>query len=435
MSFSRNGTDSPCILIINVHSTQNAGDAALLEMNLRQLRIGWKHPRFLICANYPEEEWLHQIPDAKVISSAFAVVGANQGFPVTRQIFRLIVGVFKAILAKLGLYKINNPSPGQKWEFLINAFQQADLVAAVSGNQFLSNGKYGWPFPLVAFPVWLSHFLGKPFYVMPQSIGPFKRNWERWIFKELYSRARQVNLRDQVSMDLAHTLGLPFEKVHFEPDPAFAFEAASRVEAEEILRKYGFCSNQPVIGLTIIPPLSRVLDQDIMSRYYRDLAIVLDEFTGEFGIQVLLFGQVTGPTTIEDDRIAGRNLLQLTSKGRVTMVDEVLSPAQLKACYGCMNLMIASRLHSAIFAMGAGVPTLVIGYFTKSRGLMRAMGLEEWMIEWGREDANAMRDKLKRAWLHREELASSITPKVESYIPEVLSLGTRIREDYQHGEA
>ena len=422
----------PQILIVNVHSTLNAGDSALLLMNMQQLKLGFKNPAFIVSANYPDEPFFHLIPAVEIIPSAFTLAGAQSGAPVPTQILRLFAAGIRAILFR---WLPGREPPGLKergWRPFFSAYRKADLVVAVSGNQLLSMGRYGWPFPLTAFPIWLAHLFNKPLYVMPQSIGPFTRRWEKIIVKFLYSHARRVFLRDEVSLDLARQIGLPANRVSFAPDPAFALEGASQPEGLEILRRYGFEPGQPAVGMTVIAPLSRALKPGLVEQYYHDLAEALDHFTARTSAHIYLFNQVTGPTPREDDRLAGRQLLALLPKTakNVKMVDETLSPAQLKACYAWMDLMLASRLHSGIFAMGAGVPTVLIGYFTKSRGLMQSMGLEDWVLELGNANAAQILDKLNRAWDQRDSLAALVNQKVGVISASILDLGLQIGKDF-----
>lgn len=422
----------PCILVVNFHSTCNAGDLALLKMNIRQMRKEFENASFLVSANHPKEPGLSQLEGCQIVPSAYAIIGAGQGIPVYQQIFRLLIGIIQTIFFRFFDRGMAASVGDPGWKGLIGAIRQADLVIGVSGNYFLSMGRYGWPFPITCFSVWAALLFKKPFYAMPQSIGPFRRGWEKFVIRRLYGRARRVYLRDQISLDMAKELGFPTSRTHFSPDPAFALPAASSADAQQILMKYGYTPDQPAVGVTAIAPLTRAITMDAINRYYQALATVLRRLTEQHGVRIYFFNQVVGPTPREDDRTAVNKLKELLPKdqNQFAFVDEVLSPEQLKACYGCMDLMIASRLHSGIFAMGAGVATLPIGYFTKSRGLMQSMGLAEWLVELEKSDAEEMWRKVNAAWIQREKLAASVQDKSRQFSDEVMNLGAEIRRDY-----
>jgi len=65
----------------------------------------------------------------------------------------------------------------------------------------------------------------------------------------------------------------------------------------------------------------------------------------------------------------------------VVHINQAVKPALLKACYGYMQAFLASRLHSGVFALGMNVPTIFIGYLSKTHGVLEALGLETNVID------------------------------------------------------
>ena len=63
-----------------------------------------------------------------------------------------------------------------------------------------------------------------------------------------------------------------------------------------------------------------------------------------------------------------------------------------------MNMFVASRLHSGIFSFGMGVPTLFIGYLTKTTGLLESLGMPEMGLEISNLDPDALFSKLTWLW-------------------------------------
>ncbi len=423
------------ILIVNFHSAQNAGDAALVKLNIEQLRKSFAEPVFTVCANYPDEEFFRSEPGINVIPSAYALVGANKGDPEALQILRLACGFLLAFIAGLLPASWLRWLLFSRWGPFLQAHRRADLIAAVSGNQFLSMGKYGWPFPLTAASVLLAHLYRKPFYVMPQSIGPFIRGWERFLVEGLYGRARLIFLRDAISIDLAKEIGLPQGKTLFSPDPAFALAPSGRAEASQILSRYGYSPDRLSIGVTVIASLAKTLNQQTIRRYYTETAIALKRFSQTIHARVYIFNQVVGPSLREDDRVAAHELLSQWSNSAedIVVVDEALSPMQLKACYGMMDLFLASRLHSAIFAISMNVPTLVVGYFTKAHGMLQSMGLEECYLDIADLTSDLLVARLEQLWRNREEIQAKAGQKVSEFDAAIWQTGARIGEDFNCG--
>ncbi len=139
----------PRILLVNVHSTQNAGDLALLECALSQLRQSSPSSHFIICANWIDEAY-YKKNQLEVIPSPFWIAGAGEGKPIWLQILRLLSGLLTAWWAFCHL-----PLPRwSRWKPFVEAYRQADFVVGVAGNQFYSTGRYGWPFLMPYLYTW-----------------------------------------------------------------------------------------------------------------------------------------------------------------------------------------------------------------------------------------------------------------------------------------
>ncbi len=175
-----------------------------------------------------------------------------------------------------------------------------------------------------------------------------------------------------------------------------------------------------------------LVNQNIMHSYFSELARFLHRFHQETGVQVYLFNQVTGPTPLDDDRVAAQALIEQIGEGAdwFTYLNEVLSPEILKACYSCMDLFIASRLHSGIFALGSQVPTVFIGYMAKTRGMMEWMGVEDWVIDLNNVTESVLWEKCTLAWQERDSRFRFLAARIPVIVSDVNATALWIREKY-----
>lgn len=402
------------ILLINVHSTRNGGDLALLECAEQQFNEAFDQPEWTVSANWPLEDYYRQ-REIRVVPSPWWLAGAGQGLPLVSQVLRLLQGLLSAWWFALGLPLADS----NRWKTLLQAYRSADLVVGVAGNQFYSTGKYGWPFPLTCMTVYLAHLLRKPFYTMPQSLGPLKRWWERALVRWLYGKARKVYVRDAAARDLAQRLGIRAERLKLVPDPAFAYRPANANAAQDLLVRHGWVPGQPAIGATIISSMGKSLKQGSVAQYYTVMADVLGRCVRELGVRVFLFIQVRGPTRMEEDLLGTQTVLEQLAddvRGQVVVVDEEIHPSMFKACYQKMDFFLATRLHSGIFALGSGTPTVFVGYLTKTRGVLQAIGLQDWMVQIDDLSADELWQKIRQAWDEREVRAGhlrQIMPEIQ----------------------
>lgn len=415
------------ILVILVHSTQNAGDLALLKVSILHLEKYFKNPHFTISANYPDEVWYKE-NDYKVVPSPISLIGKPKNIPYWLQLINFIWGF---LITLMFIFKVRLFIP-RNWNILLGEYESSDIVVAVPGNQLFSTGRWGWPLPVTIFSVFLAILFKKPLYVLPQSIGPFKRWWERILIRLIYSKAKLIFLRDEVSMEIANKIGLPDNKIFFAHDPAIALEPSKKKSANEFLSKYGWSPEMPSLGVTIIAPMGHFLDSKALEKYYSVLASTLIQFSSKWDVQVVLYIQVSGPTEIENDRIPTSEIYKkIVSKVKVIYIDEILTPEMLKACYGEMDIFLASRLHSGIFSISMGVPTVFIGYLSKTIGFLRAIGLEKYGLSLSEVDQSALLKVLEDLWLSRNEISLKLRELTNSMISEIDITFNKIYSDFE----
>jgi len=416
------------ILIVNIHSSKNAGDLALLECTIGQLQAGFDQPKITLSCNWPQEDYF-TYSGYEVVQAPWDLAGLNDK-PLPDQLISFLYGVVRSMAVRVKTRSTNRQLTG--WEGLFDAYRRVDLVVGVAGNQFYSTGRFGWPFPVSLMPVYLAHKFRKPFYTMPQSIGPLRRGWERTLLKKAYRHARVIQVRDEVSHDLTKEIGIPSHITFYAPDPAFNFPPSERDQAIQCLKGYGYQEDNQALGVSVLGSMGRTLPDGSISNYYQVLASGLCSFLERTSANVYLFSQVTGPTRMEDDRLGAATVAHLLSdyQSRVVNVDNVIAPAMLKACYGLMDFFIPSRLHSGIFALGMNVPCLFIGYLSKTRGVLRSIGLEDWVIDLKDFTEDYFWRKLQFHWEERKEMAEKLRLIMPDIMQQTAKAGQQIADDY-----
>jgi colanic acid/amylovoran biosynthesis protein len=423
------------ILLINIHASENAGDAAGLEMCIKSLESAFPEATITIPMNKPDLRYQERDPErVRILPSIGAHCGSDRDQRrFGRQVWELFRLLVISLPAALG-YRIWRRLPSwtpESWRELLLSYAEADLVVSCSGNIFAMTARWGLPFAIAAYTVAYALLLRKPLYVMPQSIGPFSAGWQGAVLRRLYSRARIVMLREPLSLRLAKQIGLPAERLRLTADPAFALPVRTpdpgSAYGQAITRHEG-----PSLGVTAINRLLRRVDADAWERYESALAVGLGNFIKEFGGQVIFFPQVTGPSEREDDRVAARRIkARMGNPPQVILVEEALPPAALKGFYGMVNVFVATRMHSAIFALSMGVPTLFIEYLSKTRGLVEMLGQEEWCLELTQITDDLFWSTLKALWLQRARVRQQIAGILPEMVADAARVGQIVAEAHR----
>jgi colanic acid/amylovoran biosynthesis protein len=174
------------------------------------------------------------------------------------------------------------------------------------------------------------------------------------------------------------------------------------------------------------------LKKEWFSHYYSAMASALVRLVKKYDVEIYFFPQVTGPSQQEDDRIAARKVAEIMKDvtGSVVVIDDALSPEMLKGAYGLMDMFVATRMHSGIFASSMATPTLFIGYLTKIQGMVESLGLQDWLIELNEVEEMYLWEKLEKLWLKREALRRRLLEIMLEVTKQTLQVGVIIAEDY-----
>lgn len=152
------------------------------------------------------------------------------------------------------------------------------------------------------------------------------------------------------------------------PDPAFL------MKPEEIILDDFFVQND-VIGINLSP---------LISNLGRNKEIVFDSYLCMINYilkntqyRVALIPHVIWETS-NDYNILNELYNEINEKSRVRLIDAKYNAQQLKYIIGKCKMFIGARTHSTIAAYSQCIPTLVIGYSVKARGIAKDLfGTEE----------------------------------------------------------
>ncbi|SFU66750.1 polysaccharide pyruvyl transferase family protein [Butyrivibrio sp. INlla21] len=167
-----------------------------------------------------------------------------------------------------------------------------------------------------------------------------------------------IYARESITYNALKDAGIEEEILFLEEDPAF------KLDTKEPKEKEGFVPGK-TIGINLSPMVQdRESTPGITMKNYTNF---IDHVLKETDLNIALIPHVVWPTN--DDRKPLSELFSLyKDTGRVVMIDDC-SAEELKGYISKCCFFIGARTHSTIAAYSSKVPTLVIGYSVKSRGI------------------------------------------------------------------
>lgn len=142
------------------------------------------------------------------------------------------------------------------------------------------------------------------------------------------------------------------------PDPAFSL----KYEKSDLSLIYG---EKDYVGINLSPMVQGL--EPVSGITIKNYQKLVDCIIGTTDMDVLLIPHVVWDSN--DDRIPLRTIYEMyRSSGRVHLVDDQ-DCVKLKGIISSCRFFIGARTHSTIAAYSTGVPTIVVGYSVKAKGI------------------------------------------------------------------
>jgi colanic acid/amylovoran biosynthesis protein len=241
---------------------------------------------------------------------------------------------------------------------------------------------------------------GKPVACIGASIWPLRNPLSRAMARGLLQRTSFISVRDHSSYEYARAL-LRGKTVRLRllPDLSLSLLADSGPLDRQLPQ------HPRRLGLTIVD--RPTLGEEARKCYVAALRGWLESFLQREGTEIDLIPQVTNrwqsTVTLEDD------LLRDIDQARVHRVPGQPTVDELMALYGGVDILVGTRMHSAIFALCQGTPAVTIPYVTGGKwGILDMMGAHDIDVPCVGITAESLTNKVESVWQRRSELLASV---------------------------
>jgi len=268
---------------------------------------------------------------------------------------------------------------GIKWSPIMDSrslLRNCDAVFSIGGDIYTLNsiGGYSMSFPKFGETSLLN---GIPYVLWGASVGPFSTNpaAEKAYARHL-KRVSIITAREPETIKYLKTLGV-HENVLPCADPAF-------VVAPEIGVSNGPNAGVGTIGINL-SPLSALYGRHSQQESIDMQAGAIERIIKTLGVRIVLIPHVVcGFNEVDDDFEYLRRLRQSISpeyRGNVGQLEKDLGFIGTKREIIKCNIIVAARMHCAINALAACVPTIFVSYSRKAAGMCRYVyGNGEWLV-------------------------------------------------------
>lgn len=338
-------------VITNMTGLRNKGCEAMVRVIVEQLRARYKSAKFVVFSGDPayDRYWLQDSPDVEVLPTP----GTPGGNGVARKIYNDLKKTLKKATAKKDVYDL--------------CFAKADLVLSIGGDVFSS--EYSGLKRHIS-QMERAFKLKKPVMLFAHSVGPFKSDEEVAVFKDVAKHFALMTVREGLSLKYVQDMRIPKVPLHQTADPAFVLKAADSATLERLWDYYHIPKTGKVIAVSLSQGIAGYVNSssqnhaDLLKRFLSQLVRLKDT-------HVVFVPHVLERTVGNNDAmICDQMLRALNYPSNVTVLSLQHSTEELKGMIGKCDFLVAERMHAAIAGLSQCVPTLVIGYSVKARGIL-----------------------------------------------------------------
>lgn len=194
--------------------------------------------------------------------------------------------------------------------------------------------------------------------------------------KEDIDKYKFIFVRESISCDHIRKCVNDSSKIYMTCDPAFHLN----MKATEL--PDGFVENNTV-GINLSPLVFKDC-HDENDSMYSNVKRFIDYILENTDMNVCLIPHVYNIADNTQDIYVLNKIRHMCESDRISIVDKELSCEELKYIISKCRFFVGARTHATIAAYSTGVPTIVISYSVKSRGIARDLFGDEkgYAVSW-----------------------------------------------------
>lgn len=206
------------------------------------------------------------------------------------------------------------------------------------------------------------------------------------------------------------------ENIFLHADPAFC------MEREEMELPNGFVKEN-TIGLNVSPLVAKQ-NPEITKATEDFIKYLIDNTT----LNVLLI-----PHVVESGNNDYEYMLpffeKYRSSGRIEIVSDSLNAMQYKGIIAKLRFFIGARTHATIAAYSSGVPTFVLGYSVKSRGIAKDLfDNEDYVVDVSNiHNEDVLIDALNKLLRDEDEIRRILLRKIPLFLRSSMQMGEKLK--------
>lgn len=377
----------------------NKGDAAIVRGNLTALLHKFPTSKIIICYSKHHEHKHFFNKDQKTSNRLFDNI-ENRKVPL---FFKMLVLIFKSFQYLIWI-KFKRIPIDEQAKNIFNLYENSDIIIYTGGGYL--GGPY-WSLSSVLLPIYFAKKLKKKVCLTGVTIEPPKNFLLRILIKKILNKIDLITAREPFTIEVLNSLKIKSLKF-LTADYAFLNENGSKENGYELLDKLKILNTNSIrIGISLKQfPKSEISTQNL-EIYQRKITKAVELLLKKFDSIILFFPFDITPT--QDDRIIANSIVKILDKPlqeRVFLLNDNYSTEDIMSMISTMDVFIATRFHSIIFAVSMEIPTISLPYMQKNHGLMKMLKLDDWMLNFPNFTSEQLVEYVSKILENKEQVKS-----------------------------
>jgi len=402
---------SPRFLLIGIHGVYNYGCEAIVRGTERMLHEQWPDAKIVYASRRPEDDRAR-------------LSGCNVEIIRRKRIARYSPrNVLRKLLSMAGIswYPISDPP------VIANGY---GAVLSIGGDIYTirSNGAGNRGFLRFGDAC---EARGVPYVLWGASVGPFSQNPEtERVFTKHLKNISLITARETATVDYLQTLGVMNNVIPC-ADPAY-------VVAPEIMADYTSQRKDPTIGINLSPLSVRHAGYSLEESVHiqaRTIQVLIKALNARI---VLIPHVVCDFMEGDDDLRYLRRLKQAIEpeyQEAVTLLNNDIGFVGTKKELVKCDLVIAARMHCAINALAAHVPTILVSYSRKADGMCQYVyGNQDWVLPLNEFRSNHTLENVRLMIQQQERIRAYLPERIPEIQQDAYRPIRRLKEVLQDGK-
>jgi len=286
-----------------------------------------------------------------------------------------------------------------------------------------------------------------PLALFTSSMGPFAPSGhKRWLAKAALEKYDYVSVRDTITYKYLKDLGI--DNVEMIPDTAFALKPCPSERVDEIFEIENIPKEKPFVGLNLGIQFMKFCEKNEID--FVEICIkVIERIRKVHKCSVILiphqllyeqydYSDIPQSTfELRDDRYPIKKVWDaLDSHDDIYCLDNVYTCSELKGIIGRSEVFLCQRIHPSVASTSQCVPTAILHYTHKAKGMMDLIGKAEYV--WypknlpyeNQQDTSTkgLLDMVDQLWEGRYQYRKDLQNIMPRIIDKTFSLGDRVGE-------